>query len=295
MDHGSVFGAHDRDRKNLITRMRGTEVRKTDEGTVVTGWQKSIYHFGGLNREVPVVAAITLDEEGVIQSVDIDERSTGSQGRRCDFACLEVLCNGKLSGVNLTELGSRVNSAADVKCLHLFEILSACASFYAYLSDRGKEEGTEKEYIAIVPDREGLTARITHEMPGKTDEVRVRIDHLAEPVLGEDNLAKSIDAKARVVYNGEAIIDEELHASDFEGVYAQLNRLFSKCQHKEKASMGLKGRVKFTNWPSMAGLILLTMSHSGLKGGVTRALKIEKILHYLQTGYGKNPCKGFGG
>ncbi len=26
-----------------------------------------------------------------------------------------------------------------------------------------------------------------------------------------------------------------------------------------------------------------------------RAWKIEKILHWLQTGYGKNPCKGFGG
>ena len=30
-------------------------------------------------------------------------------------------------------------------------------------------------------------------------------------------------------------------------------------------------------------------------GLVSRAWRIEKILHYLQTGYGKNPCKGFGG
>ena len=78
-------------------------------------------------------------------------------------------------------------------------------------------------------------------------------------------------------------------------VYAQLNRLFSKCHHREKDFFDLKGRVRFFNSPSMVGLYLLTISHSGLNGLVSRALKIEKILHYLQTGYGKNPCKGFGG
>ena len=45
----------------------------------------------------------------------------------------------------------------------------------------------------------------------------------------------------------------------------------------------------------MVGLFLLTISHSGVSGLFTRAWKIEKTLHYLQTGYGKNPCKGFGG
>lgn len=45
----------------------------------------------------------------------------------------------------------------------------------------------------------------------------------------------------------------------------------------------------------MVGLFLLTISHSFVPGLVSRAWKIEKILHYLQTGYGKNPCKGFGG
>ena len=88
---------------------------------------------------------------------------------------------------------------------------------------------------------------------------------------------------------------EELHASDFESVYAQLNRLFSKCHHLEKAFFALKGRVRFFNSPSMVGLFLLTISHSFVPGLVSRAWKIEKILHWLQTGYGKNPCKGFGG
>ena len=30
-------------------------------------------------------------------------------------------------------------------------------------------------------------------------------------------------------------------------------------------------------------------------GFVSRAWRIEKILHWLQTGYGRHPCKGFGG
>ena len=47
-------------------------------------------------------------------------------------------------------------------------------------------------------------------------------------------------------------------------------------------------------WPPVL-LFLLTISHSGVSGLFTRAWKIEKILHWLQTGYGKNPCKGFGG
>ena len=63
----------------------------------------------------------------------------------------------------------------------------------------------------------------------------------------------------------------------------------------DRAFFGLKGRVRFFNSPSMVGLFLLTISHSGVSGLITRAWKIEKILHWLQTGYGKNPCKGFGG
>ena len=31
------------------------------------------------------------------------------------------------------------------------------------------------------------------------------------------------------------------------------------------------------------------------RGGVSRALKIEKILHFIQAGEGRTPCIGFGG
>ena len=132
-DHGFVFDAHNNDRSQLITRYRGTSVVNTASGRVVTGWQKSIYHFGGLNREVPIVVTAELDTEGKITSIHIDERSLGSQGKRCDFKCLESLCSEKLCGTAILELGRTVTSAPDVKCLHLFEILSACASFCSHI------------------------------------------------------------------------------------------------------------------------------------------------------------------
>ena len=294
-EHAFVFDAHNREGSQLITRYRGTAAVHTPLGTVITGWQKSIYHFGGLNREVPILITILLDGKGTIRSVKIDEQSEGSQGKRCNFACLEALCGEKLKGVPMEALNSRVSSAADVKCLHLFEILSACASFRGYLAQQGLEEGSEQEYVAIHPDANGLTADVTHEILGKRDAMNIRLEHRTKPVLNEENLAESLDAAVTVRYNGEPAFEEDLQADDFETVYAQLNRLFSRCQHLEKAYFGLKGRVKFSNYPSMVGLFLLTMSHSGVSGGVLRAWKIEKILHYLQTGYGKNPCKGFGG
>ena len=294
-DHSFVFDAHNRDPRQLITRYRGTVIERTALGFAVTGWQKSIYHFGGLNREVPIVVTLLLDGTGLIRSLKIDERSQGSQGRRCDFACLQVLCSGKLKGVSLADLGSRVSSAPDVKCLHLFEILSACSSFYGFLTAQGLQDGTEQEYTAIFPDGNGLRSDSVHEILGRRDRTQIRLEYRVKPGLNAENLAESLDAAVTVRYNGEDVIMEELHASDFEAVYAQLNRLFSRCHHREKAFFGLKGRVKFTNTPSMVGLFLLTISHGSVSGFVLRAWKIEKILHYLQTGYGKNPCKGFGG
>lgn len=294
-DHGFVFDANNHDKNQLITRYRGTSVALAGSERIVKGWQKSIYHFGGLNREVPVVVTIKLDADGSIQDISIDESSTGSQGKRCDFRCLEALCSEKLLGTDILKLGQTVMSAPDVKCLHLFEILSACASFCSYLTSRGLQEGFEHEYIALRPDGVGLTADSTHEILGKKDHMHVRLDNRMQPALDENGLTRFLDAAATVQYNGEEVMKEELKAADFETVYTQLNRLFSKCHHLEKSYFGLKGRARFFNTPSMVGLFLLAISHSSMKGKVSRALKIEKILHYLQTGYGKNPCKGFGG
>ena len=307
-DHGFVFNAHNHNNRQLITRYRGTVIERTGHsgareahgdpglpGFAVTGWQKSIYHFGGLNREVPILITLLLDENWTIRSLEIDGQSRGSQGKRCDFACLEALCGEKLHGLALDALGTEISTAADVKCLHLFEILSACTSFAGYLKAQGLESGAEQEYTAIFPDRWGLTAQSAHEILGKRDSTLILLNHRSLPVLNEQNLTDSLDAHVNVQYNGVEVLSSDLAASDFETVYAQLNRLFSRCQHLEKAYFGLSGRVKFSNTPSMVGLFLLTLSHSSVKGGITRAWKIEKILHYLQTGYGKNPCKGFGG
>ena len=125
--------------------------------------------------------------------------------------------------------------------------------------------------------------------------MQILLEYNAPPVLNSENLAQSIDAVASVRYNGENVFREDLQATDFEAVYAQLNRLFSRCHHREKAFFGLKGRMRFFNSPSMVGLFLLAISHGAVSGLLSRAWKIERILHYLQTGYGKNPCKGFGG
>lgn len=294
-DHGFVFDAHNNDRSQLITRYRGTSVVQTGSGRIVTGWQKSIYHFGGLNREVPIVVTAELDTEGTIKKISIDEQSLGSQGKRCDFKCLESLCREKLYGINITELSRKVTSAPDVKCLHLFEILSACSSFCSYIDVCGLQEGLEQEYIAIHPYENGLSADSTHEVNEKKDHTHIRLENRTPAALNGNGLAEYIDAVATVQYNGEDILKEDLTASDFETVYTQLNRLFSKCHHMEKTYFGIKGRARFFNTPSMVGLFLLTISHSSMRGRVSRALKIEKILHYLQTGYGEHPCKGFGG
>lgn len=294
-DHRFVFDAHNHNARQLITRYRGTVINRTELGFIVTGWQKSIYHFGGLNREVPILLTLMMDENWIIRSLKIDEQSKGSQGSRCDFACLQVLSNEKLHGLDIESLATRISTAADIKCLHLFEILSACASFAGYLKAQGLENGSEQEYTAIFPNSRGLTAQNHHEILGKTDSSVIRLDHRSLPVLNRENLTTSLDAHVSVQYNGIEALIVDLKASDFETVYAQLNRFFSQCQHMEKAYFGLSGRVKFSNTPSMAGLFLLAFSHSSVKGGISRAWKIEKILHYLQTGYGKNPCKGFGG
>ena len=294
-DHGFVFDAHNNDRSQLITRYRGTSVVQTASGYIVTGWQKSIYHFGGLNREVPIVVTTELDPEGKIKSICIDEQSLGSQGKRCDFKCLESLCREKLCGTAISELCRTVTSAPDVKCLHLYEILSACSSFCSYIGMCGLQEGLEHEYIVIHPDTNGLSADSAHEINGKKDHMHIRLENRAPAELNGNGLAEFIDVAAEVQYNGEDLFKEELQASGFEAVYTQLNRLFSKCHHLEKTYFGIRGRARFFNTPSMVGLFLLTISHNNMKGRVSRALKIERILHYLQTGYGKNPCKGFGG
>lgn len=293
-NHEVVFDAHNRNRSQLITRWRGTIAEQTEDGGVITAWQKSIYHFGGLDREVPILIRMVLDKDGRIRAVLIDERSRGSQGRRCDFACLENLSLSLLKDAKITELHRVVNKAADVKCLHLFEILAGAASFYEALPD-GRKAGSEQELLFITPGKNGLTAQNVHEINGNRDRMVIRLRHNSGPAMNAENLCAGADAEVKIEYNGEDAGTGTVNGDSFELVFASLNRLFSKCQMLEKKYFGQKGRIKFSNYPSMVGLFLLTFSHSSMRGGPGRAYRIEKILHYLQTGYHSQPCKGFEG
>lgn len=293
-DHSILFDTHNRDRSQLITRWRGTVVEKTEDWTVITAWQKSIYHFGGLDREVPILVTMMLKPDGTISSVIIDDRSRGSQGKRCDFPCLEALTGSLLIDKNISELHRIVSSAGDVKCLHLFEILAGAASFYGTLPDEDKS-GTEHELLIITPDKNGLTAENVHEICGKEDRMVFRLSHTTPPAMSDENMCCAADAEVRLEHNGEDAGIEHVSGDSFELVFASLNRMFSKCQLMEKKEFGQKGRIKFSNYPSMVGLFLLSFSHGAMKGGPGKAYKIERILHYLQTGYHSQPCKGFGG
>lgn len=294
-DHGFVFDAHSRDRSEVIKRYRGTVVTADEQGVKIAAWQKSIYHFGGLNREVPIFITLTTDPDGFITAVKIDERSNGSQGKRCSFPCLEGCINSKLSGKRIADIPTLFPSSSETKCLHIYEILAAAASFCAHLEALGLANGAEQELFSAVPTADGLIVNSKHEILGKTSETELLFTHNTMPELNEFNLPVKLDSRVLVRFNGSAARREELSSDSFELCYAQLNRLATRCYNLEKKFFGLSGRVKFSNCPSMSGLIILATSHQMLSGTVSRALKVEQILHYLQTGYNKNPCKGFGG
>lgn len=145
----------------------------------------------------------------------------------------------------------------------------------------------------LTPD--GLTAADEHEVLSETARMLFVLRHNTPPALNGENLTAGLDANVQVFYDSRFAFRESLRGDSFETTYAQLNRLFSKCYHLEKKRFGFRGRIRFTNCPSLVGLCLLTFSHGRLRGGVSRALKIEKILHFIQAGEGRTPCIGFGG
>lgn len=155
-----VFDIHSREKKNLITRYRGTVCRKLPAGFEIVSWQKSMYRFGGLYREVPIAVRAELDESARIVSLTIDEESCGSQGKSCDFACLECSLRDKLINRPFTEFSQIYKDAGTTDCLHVFEILSGASAFFSFLAENGRDGGSEQELVKISPDSEGLTARM---------------------------------------------------------------------------------------------------------------------------------------
>ena len=294
-DHDFVFKAHNPDRKTLITRYRGTICRPSQRGYLIAAWQKSIYHFGGLTREVPLFVTVALDVNGNVTDLTLDERCYGSQGKRCDFGCLQGCIQKQLIGKPFSTLTAVYPNATAIRCLHLFEILGGAASFWSYLQEQERTSGYEQELVTIRPTLNGLIAEDEHEVLGETARMLFLLHHNTPPALNEENLTAGLNAEAEVFYDSQFAFRETLRGDSFEAAYAQLNRLFSKCYHLEKKRFGFRGRIRFTNGPSLVGLFLLTFSHGQLRGGLSRALKIEKILHFIQTGDGRTPCIGFGG
>ena len=136
-DHDFVFKAHNPDKKALITRYRSTVCRQSQRGYLIAAWQKSIYHFGGLTREVPLFVAVALDMDGNVTDLTLDERCCGSQGKRCDFGCLQGCMQKLLIGKSFSALTSVYPNATAIRCLHLYEILGGAASFWVHLQEQG--------------------------------------------------------------------------------------------------------------------------------------------------------------
>ena len=272
-------------------------MRKSDSGWNVVAWQKSVYHFGDLNREVPVLAVVLLDEEGLVRGLSLDENCLGSQGRRCDFRQLQIGMNELLKGKPFSDFNSLCPNAGVTRCLHLFELLGGAAGFFTELRQRELEEGIEQELVTITPNDDGLVAENTHIILDQESTTRYDLRYLQPPKRNDRDLTESIDATVVVSYNGDTAFTERLTAEQFQDVYAALNLMFGKSYQLEKKFFGFhsRRRVRFTNCTALAGLFLLTFSHESMLGAISRAIRIEKILHFIQTGEGRTGCIGFGG
>lgn len=288
-----VFGMHSREKKNLITRYRGTVCRKLPAGFEIAAWQKSMYRFGGMYREVPIAVKVILDADTRITSVAIDENSRGSQGKSCDFACLERTLRDKLINRPFTEFSQIYKDAGTTGCLHVFEILSGASTFFAFLRDGGRDDGAEQEIVRISPEQGGISAENVHEVLGRTAVTEIRLKHNASPTFGKNALPESMDALLSVSFNGKEINSSAVKAGDFPGCYSQLNRAYTRAYHAEKKFFGLGGKQRFSNLPSLVGLTVLALSHEGMSGTLSRAAKLENILIFLQTGEGREGCIGF--
>ena len=88
----SVYFCTYREKRDLIMRWRGTVCRKLPAGFEVVSWQKSMYRFGGLYREVPIAVKVVLDDKTCISSVVIDENSCGSQAKVAILLALSAVC-----------------------------------------------------------------------------------------------------------------------------------------------------------------------------------------------------------
>ncbi len=289
--HEEIFNNRSLDRKALIVRYRGTQCTPADHGTIVTAWQKSVYRFGGFPLDETIVATILVRRDGIVHGLHLDRRSHGGLGPLCDFSHLQQCMVRTLRGRRFSSFSRVCPTAGDAQCLHLFEVLSSAASFYAHLEALGRNDGAEEELLRICPEKGGIRTENSHWVLGQLRECSMTLRHNTRPRISREGRPEFLDAELTVLCDGDRL-NETVQADDFRGMYGRLNRLLAAEARKEKAAFGVKGRMRFTNMTALVGLLLLTISHESML--VMRALRIELLLHDLQNGGERATCVAFG-
>ncbi len=290
-NHDEIFKSRSFNRKALIVRYRGTQCTPAQHGTIVTAWQKSIYRFGGIPLEETIVATILVRWDGIVHGLSLDQRSHGGLGRLCDFRHLQQCMTRVMRGKRFADFSKLCPTAGDAQCLHLFEVLTAAASFYAHLETLGRWDGAEEELLHIYPEKRRIRVTNSHWVLGELRECEMLLQHNSRPRTNLQSLPEELDSQLTVFCAGDRL-DEPVQATDFRGIYGRLNRLFAMSARKEKAAFGVKGRMRFTNVTALVGLLLLTISHESMT--VMRSIRIERLLHAMQARGERAGCIAFG-
>ena len=277
------------DRRTCITPQDLAEARERFAANHANAVAKNAVSSVGIRPAARVPEGVAAN------SLDFDIEV--SQGKRCDFRQLQIGMNELLKGKPFSDFNSLCPNAGVARCLHLFELLGGAAGFFTELRQRELAEGIEQELVTITPNDDGLVAENTHIILDQESTTRYDLRYLQPPKRNDRDLTESIDATVVVSYNGDTAFTERLTAEQFQDVYAALNLMFGKSYQLEKKFFGFhsRRRVRFTNCTALAGLFLLTFSHESMMGAISRAIRIEMILHFIQTGEGRTGCIGFGG
>ena len=153
----------------------------------------------------------------------------------------------------------------------------------------------EQELMRLFPDRAGLRCENRHIVLSREHSTVVEMSHSTPPRLDENDFVRDLDAAVRVFCNGEQAFETELRADHYHEAYAALSRLYGRCFRLERQALDYpNGRAaRFTNYPALSALSLLSFSYAAMHGGLTRALRVERILRRLQKGDAEAACIGF--
>ena len=289
-DHDFIFRCRSFELRALITRYRGTQCVPSDRGTIVTAWQKSIYRFGGIPLEETIVATVMVRRDGIVHGVSLDPRSHGGLGRLCNFQELQGCMTRMLRGKRFTAFSRVCPTAGDAQCLHLFEILSAAASFYAHVMEKGLDRGAEEELLRVYPRRGELRAENEHWVMGDRQSTTVTLRQRKQTRVNLQGLPQALDA-AVSIRMGDVTMEESVQSEELRGIYGKLNRVMASFGRVEKAYFGVKGKMRFTNATALVGLLLMCISHEAMH--VLRAFRIERLLNHLQDSGERATCIAF--